>query len=71
MTELFQPTLDELSGTVLTFGKFRGRTFDDVPLPYLDWLNGQEWLRDPLKSKVSAYLNHPLIDRELDKNLGA
>jgi uncharacterized protein (DUF3820 family) len=57
--------LEQLSKTVMPFGKHKGKTFDEVPLTYLDWLVGQN-LREPLKSKLEEYLAHPLIARELE-----
>lgn len=60
-------TLDQLSATVLPFGKFKGKTFDQTDLHYLDWLIGQDFLRDPLKARLAAYLSHPTIKREVER----
>ena len=57
-----------LSHTVLPFGQYAGQTFDDVPLGYLDWLSGQPWMSyGPLRKRLSLYLTHPCIQRELDE----
>ncbi len=50
-----------LGATVMPFGAHQGKSFDEVPLEYLDWLCGtQESFHQALK----AYLKHPeLISR--------
>ena len=55
----------------MPFGKYKGLMLDaiaeaDDGLKYLDWLNGQEWLAQPFKSHVVAYLSDPTIKKELD-----
>jgi len=55
--------------TVLPFGQYKGKRFADVPLKYLDWLVDQEWLFADLRVKLEAYLNDPLIQQELAKEL--
>ena len=69
--------LEQLSGTKMFIGKpdgkFYDKTFDDVDLKDLDWLNGQEWLpRKHLKiaKALIEYLNHPVIKKELESELG-
>ena len=62
-------SLFDLQSTVIPFGKHKGQTFDEVPLAYLDWLIGQEWLNNPLKGKLQEYLNHPTIQRTLEQEL--
>lgn len=59
---------------VIRFGEHYGKTLDkiaesDKGLKYLDWLRGQAWLNDPLKSHVLNYLNDPTIRTELEKIL--
>jgi len=57
--------------TQIPFGKYRGRTIDqvaksDAGLRYLDWLRGvaeKTWLKDAL----DGYLNDPAMARELDR----
>lgn len=55
----------------LTFGKHKGETLDEVPLKYLDWLLGQEWLFDDARKAISAYLKQPGNARALDRELEA
>lgn len=62
--------LDELSKTVMQFGKYKGKTFDEVPLSYLDWMSGECDLRDPeFRRALTEYLNHPTIAGELEREL--
>src|SRR5262245_40749971 len=43
------------------------KTFDEVPLGYLDWLSGQSYVSYGwLRSRLTAYLTHPAIQRELE-----
>jgi hypothetical protein len=56
---------------VVPFGKHKGKTIarigsNDEGLIYLDWLIGQPWLKEPLKSHLRRYLTHPSIARTLD-----
>ena len=56
---------------ILQFGKYKGLAIDkiaetDEGLKYLDWLNDQTWLQDPLKSHLVNYLSDPTIKKELD-----
>jgi hypothetical protein len=50
-------------------GKFYEKTFDEVQLRDLDWLVGQPWLKEPIRSKLVAYLAIPPITRALEKEL--
>lgn len=64
--------LRDLEQTKLPFGKFKGQPFDACDLTYLDWLNGQDWFQEKfvdLQEKLTAYLNHPTIARELEREL--
>ena len=59
---------------VIPFGTYTGETIDKIAesddgLKYLDWLRGQAWLKDPLKTHVLNYLNDPTIKKELEKIL--
>lgn len=59
---------------VIRFGEHNGKTLDkiaesDKGLKYLDWLRGQAWLQDPLKTHLTNYLNDPTIKKELEKIL--
>jgi len=57
-----------LSHTVMPIGQYADKTFDEIPLGYLDWLSGQDWLSyGTLRKRLTAYLTHPCIQRELDE----
>ena len=65
-------TYAEASLVVLPFGKFRGQTIDhvaesDAGLLYLDWLIGQNWIRDGLRTALETYLGDPGIKGEIEK----
>ena len=40
----------------LTFGKHKGKTVSECPIDYLDWLLGQDWLFDDMRSDIEQYL---------------
>src|SRR6516162_2779136 len=44
----------------------KNATFDECPLRYLDWLSGQGWLYGTFRTRLTAYLTHPCIERELE-----
>lgn len=57
---------------VLRFGTHRDKPLDvaaetDEGLLYLDWLNDQPWVKEPLKTHLRNYLADPTIKRELEK----
>lgn len=54
----------------IPFGKYRGERFEDVPLTYLDWLRGQDWLDRNLKRKIENYLDEPAIKKLLAEEIG-
>jgi hypothetical protein len=61
--------------TVVPFGKFKGRTIDQVAstddgLKYLDWMVGLDDLREPFKTDLTTYLAKPSVSQELDRILG-
>lgn len=56
-----------LSFTRVPFGKYAGEVFDTVPLGYLDWLIGQDWLYGEFKKRLLLYINRPAIQRELEE----
>ena len=39
--------------TTMPFGKFKGQSFGDLPDWYLVWLIEQDFVKDPLRSKVA------------------
>src|SRR5205814_40874 len=59
----------DLASTILPFGKYKGKRFDQVPLKYLDWLVGEEFLRPVLRGKIEDYLAVPVISQELQAQL--
>lgn len=54
---------------VLLFGEHQGNALENIPLKYLDWLIGQNWLRDDTRKIIEEYLNDPVIQRELESEL--
>lgn len=57
---------------VLKFGTHRDKPIDvaaetDDGLLYLDWLNGQPWVKEPLKTHLRNYLTDPTIKKELEE----
>lgn len=55
-----------LSFTRMPFGKYLDEPFDAIPLSYLDWLSGQDWLYGDLRKRLTRYLNKPCIQQELE-----
>lgn len=51
---------------VLTFGKYKGQTLDDVPADYLLWLEEQDWVQEKFP-KIVAYVmkNRKAIEMEV------
>lgn len=64
-------TFKEAAAFMLNFGKHRGKTLDEVPLSYLDWLNGLEDLRPHVRAAVDVYLGDPAIQKALREELEA
>ena len=62
-------TLEELGQTVITFGEFRGQTFDEVDILYLDRLIGWTGLYGVFKAKLEAYMAHPTIRKIIDEEI--
>jgi uncharacterized protein (DUF3820 family) len=59
---------------VMPLGKYEGKTMARIGssregLLYLDWMVGQEWVRDGLKDALECYLGHPSISMQLDRYL--
>ncbi len=62
------PKVLPLSETVVPFGAHQGKTFDETPLGYLDWLGGQPWVSyGEFAKRLGQYLKHPCIQKELDE----
>lgn len=64
-------TMEQLSKTVMDFGKFKGEELNDVPLAYLDWAIGnvEYWPDEELKEKIACYLKDEANQRELANEL--
>jgi len=41
---------------ILPFGKFKSQPCSDADVRYLDWLIGQDWLRDDLRQQILSHL---------------
>lgn len=54
---------------ILKFGKFNGEPLDKIPLKYLDWLVGKDWLNNETRHVITGYLIQPVIKRELESEL--
>ncbi len=57
------------SDFTMPFGKYTGIKLEEIPLKYLDWLIGQDWLKDPVKMCVEEYMSNDTVQRELDSEL--
>lgn len=40
----------------LNFGKHKGKSLEDIPVEYLDWLIGQDWLKSDIKELITKHL---------------
>ena len=61
---------DHAKKYTLFFGKYKGRTLDDIAasdegLLYLDWLRGQRWFEGIPREAVEAYLRDITIQNEI------
>lgn len=54
---------------MMSFGKYQGKRLDEIPLVYLDWLVGREWLNGLIRDIIIEYLSDPVIKRELEAEL--
>ena len=53
----------------ITFGKYKGKTYDEVPSSYLDWLRDQDWVKSrypDLYNYINKMGDH--IDKEIEDN---
>lgn len=56
----------------MPFGKHEGESLDDIPLKYLDWLIGEDFMKEKfpnIKDIIEIYLTTPCIKLELEKEL--
>jgi len=59
VTDVKPPPINRLGNTKIDFGGHKGKTFDEIPLAYLDWLcRSQECFYRDLR----AYLKHPELE---------
>lgn len=42
---------------IMPFGTHEDKPIDEIPSSYLGWIVHQEWLKDPLKSKLEEEFN--------------
>lgn len=52
----FEELMQETPDPVIPFGKHRGEYASDVPVDYLDWLIGQDWLKPDLEKQIHEHL---------------
>lgn len=49
-----------MTDRTMPFGKHKGERLSDIPVGYLDWLIGEDWMGEPgnrvLKADVEAHL---------------
>ena len=50
------PDSTQENDPVMKFGKHKGMKISEINTNYLDWLIGQPWFKDPLKSIVKNTL---------------
>jgi uncharacterized protein (DUF3820 family) len=41
---------------VMPFGKYKGEPLADIPVSYLDWIIGQDWIKPDLKEQIEEHL---------------
>lgn len=53
----------------MPFGKHKGKPMQEVPANYLDWLRGEDWVKDKYP-RVWAYIQEvgKYIDADLDSD---
>ena len=49
-----------LSKTIMPFGKYKGKMFEEIPRNYIAWLVEANVCREPLSKKVKDYLEQPI-----------
>lgn len=55
----------------MPFGAHKGKPMEKVPAEYLDWLDGQDWLKAKWP-RIKEYIrfNRAVIDKELEDPKG-
>src|SRR5262245_27373604 len=48
----------------IPFGRYKGELLEDLPFAYLEWLNEQDFLREPLKSAIKAEFERRTFSQE-------
>jgi hypothetical protein len=59
--------INDPSNTIMPWGKYQGKTFEEIPQSYLEWLLTLNDLKPWLKKKVEEYLSVPPIVRAFNK----
>jgi len=52
----FDDLMADDTDPVIPFGKHKGKYASDIDVKYLDWLIGEDWLRQELKQQIEAHL---------------
>lgn len=62
---------NELGEVEILFGKHNGKTLDETPLKYLDWLVGQDFVKrdTEFNNALRAYMAQDWVQEELRKEL--
>lgn len=69
---MISPQFKAAQQYVIRFGNYKDKSLDKIAetddgLKYLDWLLGQNWLRDLARMHITYYLSDPTIKKELEK----
>ena len=60
---------EENKDYIMHFGKHQGKRLEDIPLLYLDWVNGLKDIMPETSAAINGYLNEPVIAKELDRQV--
>ena len=55
----------------MPFGKYAGTPVENLPSPYLWWLSGADWLREPLKTAIEEERERRLFDQRAPRVINA
>lgn len=62
-------TIDDLGQTVMPFGKWKGKRFDDIDIEYLLWLERENVFKtEDHRDRLKAYMEHPRTMKEIEKH---